>query len=1008
MNTKAKRFGLVVTTLTVAGLALGLAVLVLRATPVLADPGTTYYVDAATGDDGNDGMNNPWKTISHAVATAPAGTLGDPNIISVTAGTYDVSTNGEVFPATFNNDYVSLVGAGAGSCTIDGEGTGTILEIEAEGITVQDFTIVSATYGISSTVGGFSVLDNVFSNDGDRDIGTGVFVDIDEADRAANFTFEDVLIEGNEFYISDDGVYLDLNLDFDHTPGLSVTVGDLDILENHFDMDSTYGVDIRLYLTDLTSATVFVGDMNISNGNEFYDGDRGVYFDSGLQDVTNSTVTVGDFRVNDNTFVGQADTAVYFSDYYYGEEIPNWDGSTTVTFGDLEFNRNDISSSKGGSRGIYVLEYGEWERLYDTVVVTAGNITINDNVPIAVEGAAIDITYYDIGRFSFDDVSVTLGDLFIQGNTIDAGGVGIDLIYEYVGNYFHDSSQLTTGEVHIGGTGAGEGNTIDAGDPVVIEYDHVADTMEEENRSCEARLVMGDIYIQNNDLSGVYEGLELDYESSEDICADMEHDAYAELPDYVITGNTFNVGGDGIHLAATDIPYTLYDRSACDFGGALIDDNTFNGGTAGMDYGVYWYFYEFAEYIKDDSTILVGEVTVTNNRFYDVEEDAVFFYYNDVGYDMYDNAKLEVGNLVIAGNTVAGAGSDGLRVDYEPVDSAYTSTVTMGNLDITGNDVMSVSEDGIHVHYKLDADDDSTMTISRTLIMSNTLDGSSRYGVYINVEDIDAEPGATITLGEPEIISNTIENWGTGILLEDVDGGLISRNHIQDNEDGIYLDGCDNIEISCNDILSNTEGGAGVYLDSHCGGGSVIHDNNLVDNGRGVDNAASGITITAESNWWGATDGPSDQGPGSGDGVSSDVDFTPWLTAPSPDTDGDGVYDACDICPNDPDNDADGDGVCGDVDNCPNVPNPGQEDGDVDGVGDACDNCPEVPNPDQADDDGDGVGDACEPPVGGATVSAGGPLALTRAALLLATLAGLVGLASLAVVTIAQEGSRRR
>jgi endoglycosylceramidase len=35
------------------------------------------------------------------------------------------------------------------------------------------------------------------------------------------------------------------------------------------------------------------------------------------------------------------------------------------------------------------------------------------------------------------------------------------------------------------------------------------------------------------------------------------------------------------------------------------------------------------------------------------------------------------------------------------------------------------------------------------------------------------------------------------------------------------------------------------------------------------------------------------------------------------DTDGDGIADACDSCPNDPLDDADGDGVCGDIDNCP-------------------------------------------------------------------------------------------
>jgi hypothetical protein len=71
--------------------------------------------------------------------------------------------------------------------------------------------------------------------------------------------------------------------------------------------------------------------------------------------------------------------------------------------------------------------------------------------------------------------------------------------------------------------------------------------------------------------------------------------------------------------------------------------------------------------------------------------------------------------------------------------------------------------------------------------------------------------------------------------------------------------------------------------------------------------------------------------------------------------------------------DSDGDGVPDATDNCPNTANPGQTDTDADGSGDACDpdddndgtddigdNCPLVPNPDQADSDGDGVGDACD------------------------------------------------
>lgn len=61
--------------------------------------------------------------------------------------------------------------------------------------------------------------------------------------------------------------------------------------------------------------------------------------------------------------------------------------------------------------------------------------------------------------------------------------------------------------------------------------------------------------------------------------------------------------------------------------------------------------------------------------------------------------------------------------------------------------------------------------------------------------------------------------------------------------------------------------------------------------------------------------------------------------------------------------DTDGDGLFDDDDNCPNVINGEQKDSDNDTVGDKCDNCIKVSNLDQTDSDQDGIGDACEPSI---------------------------------------------
>ncbi|WP_226661166.1 PHB depolymerase family esterase [Microbulbifer aggregans] len=79
-----------------------------------------------------------------------------------------------------------------------------------------------------------------------------------------------------------------------------------------------------------------------------------------------------------------------------------------------------------------------------------------------------------------------------------------------------------------------------------------------------------------------------------------------------------------------------------------------------------------------------------------------------------------------------------------------------------------------------------------------------------------------------------------------------------------------------------------------------------------------------------------------GDGIEDTLDNCPnTANAGQEDNDGDGIGNACDSTPDGEPLDSDGDGVNDSVDNCPAVANAGQEDNDGDGIGNACDSTPD-------------------------------------------------------------------
>lgn len=195
---------------------------------------------------------------------------------------------------------------------------------------------------------------------------------------------------------------------------------------------------------------------------------------------------------------------------------------------------------------------------------------------------------------------------------------------------------------------------------------------------------------------------------------------------------------------------------------------------------------------------------------------------------------------------------------------------------ITGNTIAhnaaASGGGGVHCIYCYD----SLLTIHDNVFTNNT-----------------APAGAAICclMSSPIITKNTIVDniasyEGGGIFCYDESSPRITGNTITGNtaEDGagVYcLDSSSPVIDSCS--ISNNHGD-GVYSSPFLFGGPsspVINYNNIIDNeGYGVNNTDSTIVIDATYNWWGDVSGPGGAGPGTGDEVSTFVDYNPWLTGP--------------------------------------------------------------------------------------------------------------------------------
>ncbi|MCP4539683.1 MAG: DUF11 domain-containing protein, partial [Chloroflexi bacterium] len=146
-----------------------------------------------------------------------------------------------------------------------------------------------------------------------------------------------------------------------------------------------------------------------------------------------------------------------------------------------------------------------------------------------------------------------------------------------------------------------------------------------------------------------------------------------------------------------------------------------------------------------------------------------------------------------------------------------------------------------------------------------------------------------ILISDSEIHNNTSTgNRGGGLFLSggsftstiSITDTLIYSNTAFTNGGGLYINQKADVMLTGMQILSNTAGtnGGAFYVNQDTVNMTVTNSCIVFNSDTAAENNTTN-DISATGNWWGAENGPSGQGPGGGDSVSNNVDYSGFLTA---------------------------------------------------------------------------------------------------------------------------------
>jgi len=235
-------------------------------------------------------------------------------------------------------------------------------------------------------------------------------------------------------------------------------------------------------------------------------------------------------------------------------------------------------------------------------------------------------------------------------------------------------------------------------------------------------------------------------------------------------------------------------------------------------------------------------------------------------------------NVLIYDNKVIGPGMgvpvtwapNGIQIGYGAKGKIYNNDVSKNGYpgtDWTGSGIIVAGSDNVEVYNNNIYDNQTGIAICGYMWHPNGVTADNTY-----------------------IHNNYVYNNTYGISVQDKSNGTIIENNDIHNSSYDGIDICNfygyypqDTSIRYNKIYNNNQErdntSGGIWIDEGILGDEIIiiYNNIYSNNVYGLLNTSSTNIINAENNWWGANDGPSGVGPGSGDAVSANVDYDPWL-----------------------------------------------------------------------------------------------------------------------------------